>query len=264
VSSGVLWDLYVHNKQTYQELASKYGKSTRWIQQKLDKHMISNRQIAPQNTSLVIDTIYFGRKFGIIVFRSPTLKKNLVWYVVKKESVEDYEKGIGVLISAGFRITGATVDGKPGVLKQLQQLGLPVQMCQFHMQQIVTRYTTRRPKLPAGRELREIALRITRTDQASFEYWLNQWHTKWKNFLNEKSWDEEERRWWFTHKRLRQAYRSLVKHLPYLFIYHHYPDMPNTTNSLDGSFSHLRDKLRLHRGLRWDRKLKVIYELLGK
>jgi hypothetical protein len=51
--------------------------------------------------------------------------------------------------------------------------------------------------------------------------------------------------------------------MPYLFTYHRHPDMPNTTNSLDGLFAHVRDKLRLHRGLRWDRKLKLIDELLN-
>ena len=40
--------------------------------------------------------------------------------------------------------------------------------------------------------------------------------------------------------------------------------MPNTSNSLDGTFSHLKDKVRIHRGLKMDRKKKLIEELLRK
>jgi len=58
----------------------------------------------------------------------------------------------------------------------------------------------------------------------------------------------------------------LKSHLPYLFIWEEYFNlkMPNTCNSLDGTFSHLKDKIRVHRGLREDRKMKLIEELLRK
>lgn len=218
--------------------------------------------VDPQRTPLVIDATFFSRTLGVLVFRSPTLKKNLGWYDIKSETVDMYELGVWELLGSEFEITGITVDGKPGVLKRFSEMKMPVQMCHFHMLCIVTRYTTKRPRLPAARELRQLTKLLSKTDQESFEHWLTEWRTKWNDFLNEKTWDEEKKRWWFTYKRLRQAYRSLVRHLPYLFTYHHHPDMPNTTNSLDGSFAHLKDKLRVHRGLRWHRKLKLIDELL--
>jgi hypothetical protein len=218
--------------------------------------------IEPQETPLVIDATFFSRTSGILVFRLPTLKKYLSWYEIKSEKIEDYERGVLELIGAGFKITGITIDGKPGVLKHFSKMGLPVQMCHFHMLTIVTRYITKRPKLLAGKELRQLTKLLSKTDKESFEYWLKEWNAKWKDFINEKTWDPKKNKWWFTHKRLRQAYRSLIRHLPYLFTYHHHSGMPNTTNSLDGSFSHLKDKLRVHRGLRWHRKIKLIEELL--
>jgi len=33
---------------------------------------------------------------------------------------------------------------------------------------------------------------------------------------------------------------------------------------LDGSFAHLKDMLRIHRGMKKDRKLKMINEILAK
>jgi hypothetical protein len=217
----------------------------------------------PQETALVIDVIFFGRYSGIIVFRSPSLRKNLGWYSIEKETPEEYECGIIELQLAGFKISGVTVDGKPGVLQRIEKLGIPVQMCHFHQIQIVTRYTTRYPRLPAAKELRSLVLLLPDTDRASFEFWLEQWHVKWEAFLAEKTYDEAKRRWRFTHERLRKAYRSLKRHLPYLYTYETHHGIPNTTNSLDGSFAHVRDKLGFHRGLRWDRKLKLIDELLS-
>ena len=258
-----IWNLYVHGKQTYDQVAAHYGKSRKWAQKQIDAYFPPMICLRPQVTPLVIDAFYFGRGKGFIVFRSPALKKNLGWYEITKEKVDDYEQGVMELITEGWTITGVTVDGKPGVIRRLEKLGLPVQMCHFHQIAIVIRYTTKNPRLPAARELKDLVHLLPKTDRESFEYWLNQWHSKWEDFLNEKSHDPVKDRWRFTHDRLRKAYRSLKRHMPNLFTYHHHKDMPNTTNSLDGHFAHIRDKINVHRGLRWDRKMKVIYELLG-
>ncbi|MCF7836915.1 hypothetical protein K9M43_04370 [Candidatus Gracilibacteria bacterium] len=109
-----------------------------------------------RKTPLVIDATFFSRTSGMLVFRSPTLKKNLIWYEIESEKVEDYVMGVMELSALEFEITGATVDGKPGALKRLERFGLPVQMCHFHMLSIVTRYTTKRPRLPAAQELRQL------------------------------------------------------------------------------------------------------------
>lgn len=253
----------MHGKQTYSEIALSLGRSTRWIQKMVDGHTPRLRPPTPCKTALVVDAMFFGREIGILVFRSPTLRENLGWWTIEKEKAEDYELGVAELRLAGWAITGVTVDGRPGVPQRLEALGLPVQMCHFHQIQIVTRYTTRYPRLPAAKELVRLARLLPETDEASFRYWLEEWHGKWEYFLDEKSWDETKKRWRYTHERLRKAYRSLTRHLPYLFTYHHHRGMPNTTNTLDGSFAHVRDKLRIHRGLRWHRKIKIIAELLG-
>lgn len=258
-----IWNLYSREKQTYSEIAEKLGYGSNWVRKMIDGYIPPRLSPKPQKTALVIDVIFFGRYSGIIVFRSPSLKKNLGWYSITKEIPEEYECGIIELQLAGFKISGVTVDGKPGVLQRIEKLGIPVQMCHFHQIQIVTRYTTRYPRLPAAKELRSLILLLPETDRASFEYWLEQWHMKWETFLAEKTYDEVKKRWRFTHERLRKAYRSIKRHLPYLFTFETHHDIPNTTNSLDGSFAHVRGKLGFHRGLRWDRKLKLIDEFLS-
>ena len=255
--------MYVHRKQTYGEIAKDFKRSRRWVQQMIDEYIPKLPYNEPCRTTLIIDALFFSREAGVLVFRSPMLKRNLGWYTVNKEKADDYELCIAELILAGFEISGVTADGKPGVLQRIEKMGIPVQMCHFHQIQIVSRYTTRYPRLPAAKELLSLARLLPQTDEASFRYWLEEWYRKWKDFLDEKTWDEVRKRWRYTHERLRKANRSLLRHLPYLFTYHYHPDIPNTTNSLDGSFAHLRDKIGVHRGLKWHRKMKLIGELLS-
>jgi len=77
---------------------------------------------------------------------------------------------------------------------------------------------------------------------------------------------KETKKWHYTHKRIRSAYRSLKTNLPYLFTWYDYIDLniPNTTNSLEGTFSDLKNKIRVHAGLKKQRKMKLINELLNK
>ncbi|OQB06514.1 MAG: hypothetical protein BWY19_00095 [bacterium ADurb.Bin212] len=67
-----------------------------------------------------------------------------------------------------------------------------------------------------------------------------------------------------SHKRVRSARHSLKNNLPFLFTYQKYPklNIPNTTNSLGGSFSHLKEKVGIHRGSRELIKRKMIEDIL--
>ena len=164
----------------------------------------------------------------------------------------------------GLKIKAVVIDGKRSIRDVFSDL--PVQVCHFHQVAIVTRYLTTRPKLTASQELKVIVRTLKDTTEEDFTLCLEQWHEKWKEFLKEKTFNPETKRRFYTHKRLRSAYRSLITNLPFLFTYQKYPKLkiPNTTNSLDGSFAHLKEKLKMHRGLKLKRKLKVIFELLSK
>jgi hypothetical protein len=83
---------------------------------------------------------------------------------------------------------------------------------------------------------------------------------RWSDYLNERSKSPSTGKTYYTHKRLRSAYLSLKRHLPYLFVFQENKElmMPNTTNALDGQFSDLKNKLRNHNGLSKERKMKFI------
>jgi hypothetical protein len=118
--------------------------------------------------------------------------------------------------------------------------------------------------LLAAVELTNIAGLLKQTDKESFEGALMEWHVKWKTFLNERTINEDTGKSFYTHKRLRSAYRSLKTNLKWLFTWYENMELniPNTTNAIDGHFADLKNKLRNHNGLSKKRKMKYIDEFL--
>ncbi|MEZ7519429.1 hypothetical protein [Psychrobacter sp. Arc9] len=137
-------------------------------------------------------------------------------------------------------------------------------MCQFHQLQIITRYLTRRPQNVASIALRQLALNIKYYDKTTFIQDLDSWYLTHEGYLNERSINTDTGKTWYTHKRLRSAYRSLRTNSDWLFTYRELEDLniPNTTNSLEGLFSELKRQLSSHNGLNKQRKLKFINNFL--
>ena len=245
------------------QLAARYDRSLRWVQRQLDRVAVSPAVPPPQSIVAIADTTFFGRSYGLLVVRCPRRKLNLYWQEVNAETPALYQQARQVLEAQGFQITAAVLDGKRGVREVFRDL--PVQLCQFHQIATIRRYLTTRPKLPAGRELREITLALPRLPEIAFTTQLTQWFERWQEFLRERTYAPDGKRWQYTHRRLRSAYRSLRTNLPYLFTYQRYPQLkiPNTANSLDGYFARLKELLRVHRGQTIQRRYRMIQEILS-
>lgn len=245
------------------ELSIKFGLSIKTIRKRFDKYESHKNIKEPHAVMIVMDTMYLKKNLGVMVFRDVLQRENVLWKYVTYETIALYQEGINELLNLGFSVMGITVDGRRGIFNAFKDI--PVQMCHFHQKQIIRRYVTRNPRLEAGIELKEIVELLTITDSKSFAGLLKKWHDKWKGFLNETILNVETGKRQYTHRRLRSAYNSLKANLPYLYVYlkNLEKGMPNTTNSLDGTFSHLRDKIRAHRGLKEDRKIRLINSLLN-
>ncbi len=226
-----------------------------------DKQIVN---INPQSIVVVADTTFFTRSYGVTIFRDPNMKKNLIWKEVYSETPGQYLQLRNELELKGVTLKAVVLDGKRGVRQVFSDI--PVQMCQFHQVAIVIRYLTRRPQLEASKELKAIVLQLTKCTEKEFKYLLDEWHNKWNNFLKEKTINPFTDKWHYTHKRLRSAYRSLKTNLPYLFTYQKYPEfnIPNTCNSIDGSFTTLKNLLRIHRGMNLKNRYKMICQILRK
>lgn len=239
------------------QLASKYGVSARTIQRRLDKVVINQEFCRPKESVIMMDTTYFGRSFGVVVFKN-TEGRHLYWRFVKHETIACYVEGINYIRDQGIVIKGIVCDGRRGLFNAFNSY--PIQMCQFHQIAIVTRYITRRPKIPASVELKNIMHLLPQTDKESFLGALDEWFKKWESYINERVINPETGKSRYRHKRLRSAFRSLDRNKKYLFTW--YDNMglgiPNTNNQLEGTFTNLKNKLRNHNGLSISRKQKFI------
>jgi hypothetical protein len=207
-----------------------------------------------------MDTTYFGRELGVMVFKDSITGSILYKQYVSQETNILYLKGIKEITRRGIKIQSIICDGRKGLF-QLFENDFPIQMCNFHQVAIVRRYLTKRPKMQASKELWEHTLLLKHTDKESFEGGLDLWYVKWESFLNERKVDEKGKKR-FIHKKLRSAYRSLKTNLPWLFTWYDNMELkiPNTTNAIDGHFADLKNKLRNHNGLSIKRKKKFIDE----
>lgn len=262
IESSELWREYVAGKQTYTQLAAKNGCSVRTIQRKIDGYEVSITEPKARKVILLTDTTYWGRNFGVMLFKDALSGQNLLKYYVKYETNALYQQGISDFKAKGFEILAIVCDGRKGLIQSFT--GVPVQMCQFHQAAILRRYLTKKPKLQAARELLEVADLMKQTDRESFTGSLQMWFNKWNRFLDERSTNPITGRTFYTHKRLRSAARSLKNNLPWLFTWYDHIELriPNTTNAIDGHFADLKNKLRNHNGLSEKRKRKFIDEFL--
>lgn len=262
IANAKIWQEYTQGKQTYLQLAAKYSCSTKTIQRKIDAVKVERQTTFTSVANVLMDTTYFGREFGVMVFKDSITGQVLFKQYVKQETNKLYLHGIEEIAKRGIKIQAIICDGRKGLF-QLFGAHVPIQMCNFHQVAIIRRYLTKKPKMQASKELWEHTLLLKQTDKESFEGGLTAWHNKWKDFLNERKTDVNGKKR-YVHKKLRSAYRSLRTNLPWLFTW--YDNMglgiPNTTNAIDGHFADLKNKLRNHNGLSIARKKKFIDEFL--
>lgn len=253
-----LWEDYTEHKQTYKELWEKYWKDKRTIRKELDKIILKKEEIKPQPTVLIIDTTYFWRSFWIMVFRSYELKKNLLWKEVKRETLAEYKSWIEELENKWWTILAIVCDWKKWLLK----LNKPVQMCLFHQQAILRRYLTKNPILDENKELKDIGSMIWKIRKDTLKLMLDDRYNRNKQFLIEKN---NKRK--YAHERTRKAYKSIINNLDNLYIFKDYVwkiEIPSTSNCLESLFSRLKQRIRIHRWLKKERKLKLIDSFLSK
>ena len=247
-------------------MAVKYNKSERWIREQIHQYEPSINTKVGREVVLVLDATFFGKredKFGLIIAKDIKRKEIVSYHFIESETNIEYIRLKYDIDIKHYTVKALIIDGRRGLFGLFSDI--PIQMCHFHQQAIITRYLTKRPKIEASIKLKRIASYLTHIKESRFKYLLNCWYKRYRDFLNEKTYNTETNKWHYTHKRLRSAYRSLRTNLPYLFTYQNYPNLyiQNTTNSLDGGvFSPMKLLLKIHRGIGIEMKKKLITDYL--
>ena len=160
-------------------------------------------------------------------------------------------------------------DGQKGILGAIGRCWpeTRIQRCHFHVWQNIRTKLTLHPKTKAGQELLALTKVLLRgidnlEDTAKWEQQLYNWGKKYDRLIKQKTYADNpkpgQHKWWYTHGRLRSAYRQLEKLIAnnQLFTYlnkelvKQIGTIPRTTNYVEGGInSQLRTKLKLHRGM---------------
>lgn len=98
---------------------------------------------------------------------------------IENETASDYEKAIRSIEERGYTIFGIIIDGKKSLFTLFSDY--QIQMCQFHMKQIIRRYLTQNPRLKAARELKDLLDTLTFSSERDFKTNYAQWKEKWKD-----------------------------------------------------------------------------------
>ena len=213
-----------------------------------------------------VDGIHLGRKAVVLIASDEG--HALGWHLCRSEN----SRAWAALMSRVAAPEVVVSDGGDGFAKALGATWPEArhQRCVFHAFSQVRRYTTTRPKTPAGVELYGLAkalLSVTTLREA--DGWvqaLMAWSERWDSFLAETSVDESGKTR-LTHERLVKARRSLVRlvNAGTLFTYldptlTSSGPIPSTNNSIEGGVNaRLRAMLRDHRGLSVGRRLKAVF-----
>lgn len=247
-----IWFDYVFKKQTTRELKETYSLDKKTIHSFLEKYTLPTKIHIPRKLFVIVDAIYFRKKknsepWCAVVFRDPIKKENLWFGFGNTENHDLYLQGRTYLENIGYVFLGATGDGFSCIRKTFYDI--PFQMCLVHMERIVVRKITRNPKLEAGQVLLALVKTLGSSSHLIFKERFKKYIEKYRDFLNEKTFNPETGISSWTHKELHSAVLSLQMFLPYLFSYENTKGLSQTTNSLEGHFSHVRDIIRIHRGI---------------
>ena len=263
--SQVITD-YVEGKQTLDQLALKYGVNEKTIRRDLEGMRYVQKISKYKQVTIQMDTTYWGQRFGLMVIRDATRGKVLWRKYVRHETIADYMEGVEWLKKQGFKIYGAVIDGMKGLAKALYPY--PVQLCQFHQMLTVRKYITQDPDIEASKALLDLVNNITKMDKESFIGAFEEWYEKYQDVLNERVHDKRIKKKTppYMRPRLRSAYFSVKRNMPLLWTFYNHPEtgLPNTNNALEGLFSDLKTKVRVHSGISREHRKKLLDEYIKR
>lgn len=194
-------------------------------------------------------------------------KKILYWQYAERERFDVYVEGLTWLIRAGYVIEAVTSDWHGGLVAAVKYIlpGIPHQRCLVHTQRQCASILTTRPKTNAGLMLRSIVLHLNTIENIYekniWTRWFVLWEKRYEHLTRERTYattEDGKRTWWYTHKKLRNVYRTLMTTEEHLFLYLNHTGLDKDTNGLEVEFRHLKAKISAHTGMRKERRVAFI------
>lgn len=262
----VWFEKWVLERQTFKILSRESGLSKDTLQRIFYEYLSrspSVKIIKRTSVNLRMDATYFKR-FCLVCYQDNEDGYTQLIRFSNGEHYEEIKEDLDNLLRLGIQLESITTDGHKSILKAIKK-SLPdviVQRCLVHIQRMCLIWLTKYPKHSAGQELRRLVLMLlqikTSNDQLSWKRALDEWQKRHKDYLNEKTFNSETGRYWYTHKLLRRSHQTIKRAMPNMFHYLSNPKIPATTNGIEGYFSHLKNHLDIHRGLSLKHRIDFI------
>jgi len=250
--------VWISGKQSQAEITGGTGRSfrrdTAWCWA-LEPRLPATGEI---HDVVLVDGVWIG-SWCLLIAQSST-GQVIAWQWCARESSAAWE----ALFAQVPAPTVVVTDGGSGIRSALAHTWPEtiIQRCIFHIQLNVTRELTRKPRLHAGRALRQIALNLTNVhnfDEAiTWRLTLEAWWQKFGHMTRERTMYGNGH-FGFTHLKLRRAWGILHRaaETGHIFTSLGHGN-PRTTSRLEGLNSQIRHLLRHHRGMPIEHRRRAI------
>jgi len=253
---------YVRYNHIYEVISQNknISKTTIWkIINSFEFNNTYNDNLEPIEDIIYTDTVYIKWIWALTIFNSWYYRKPILWIWSEHERKDIYIEWFRILESKWWVIKWVVIDIMRWLKNYLESRNIPVQYCIFHQKMALRRYLTKNPKLEQNKYLKDIWLCVWKCKLKTIKEWLDDWHKRNKDWLLEKN-----EKWAYVHEKTRKAYRSLKNNLKNLYTYEKYPELwfEATNNLSEWINSIIKNKLGIHRWLKWEVKKNLINYLL--
>ena len=254
-------------RQVYKHLVRDSGMSQSKLQNLFKNYLLSAPAVvikSKKNVHLLIDGTYFSNGLCLVLYYDHDIRYVQLYRHSNQEKYKEIKEDLENLKRLDVAVYSVTCDGHKAILKAVKKVypNAVIQRCLVHIKRQVKTYTSEQPKLLQAKELLKISRQITTIKtQEQCSLWLLKfynWYHQNETFINEQSRSEQTGRMWYTHKKLHTACSLIINAIPNMFCYLNDDQIPYTTNRLESYFTHLKEKLTLHRGLKFEARKNFI------
>ena len=215
---------------------------------------------------LKVDATHFKKYGCLIVCKAGSRIIYYSWHA--SENLVAYLEIFNRLKYMGYRVKAVTSDKHGSIVSavKLSFQDIPHQYCTVHIQRLCTSLITRNPQTEAGVKLKEIVSKVNRIqgkhEKEEWQKQFRQFAHDYMDIMKQRTYMRREdgtKTWWYTHKNLRHAFIFLRNSESNMFFYLEDGNLPKDTNGLEAEFTHLKSKLRIHRGLKRERRINFLY-----
>jgi len=272
-SHNDLYQTWLLSKFTLSDFALKYDVTRRTLDRWFTPFRTTEIVSKVPNTAgtiFIIDGYYL--EFGATVLIAQLVTNQTVdWLFTYAENFTTWLELFNRIHDSPFAVV---CDGQKGMLKALRTRWprVVIQRCQFHVIHQVNILLTKHPELVPAQHFQELVGAIIRVKtRDDLKQWLThykQWYKQFGNFLKERTYQQTltptgRPKWSYTHGHLHQTHSHLKNALPNLFQYIHYPNIPNTSNRIEGGINaQIQRHIDFHRGTNLFQRRQIIAALL--